>query len=539
MGGCPSSGTTRRAQRPRRASVVQFAAMKNPLRSARLPLAGLLAALLFALPPPARADFADHFARRDDVGQQKAPVLGKSRLLIIPVQVDGHTPFDMAATRAFFEGGSPNGLRNFYKVNSSGRFEFDTKVLDPVVFTECPLPAGQFPNCSIQRGDINSLQPGLELLRQVFRRVDAEVDFREFDLNGLDGKPDGYADMVGIITNTSFGGIGLPVFFLNDGDNLAGGTKGPFELDGIKIATVALGGNSRNGMVMLHELGHILGLTDLYAENGSYPGTHFSAMGDWHYDYRPPMFDAETRYRLGWVTAKVVSGTVRVVLKPAADGGDVYKLGTGQEYFLVENRRPGTTFDLGIGAGDKLPLGEDGLAVYHVDRRVGPKPDDGEFISRLLQCVNCDAFHPYIRNVPSNGAFDFHNDKPFSDSDLLFGPGEQLLPDADSTPLSSVHQVASTNFYDGTQSGIRIEEIRALPDNAIEVLLTAPETDKCAEACSRGVCPQSECISQPGGPAPSQQPEEPAGCGCSSAGPVELATLAGLLAAGLLRRRRE
>lgn len=505
--------------------------MKTPVLSC------LLLMLALAAPTAARADFADHFARRDDIGEKKAPVLGKSRLLIVPVQVAGHTPFDMEATRAFFESDAPNGLRNYFRISSNGRFELETVVLDPVEYESCPLPESKFPNCRIPRGDINALQPGLEMLRELFRRIDPLVDMREFDINGIDGKPDGYADMVGIITNTRFGGIALPVYFLNDGDNLAGGTGGPFELDGIKISVVALGGNERNGMVMLHELGHVLGLTDLYAENGSYPGTHFSAMGDWHYDYRPPLFDAESRYRLGWVDARVVSGTVRVTLKPASEGGEVYKLGTGQEYFLVENRRPGRLFDLGIGARDSVPLGGKGLAVYHVDRRVGPKPEDGEFISRLLQCVNCDPFHPYILNVPGNGLFDFHLDKPVSDADLLFGPGDELLPRPDTTPFSRAHQVASTNWYDGTPSGIRIEEIRALPGNEIEVLLTAPETDRCSELCSRGVCPRSECVSQPEGPAPSQA-TEPEGCGCSSGSASSAAWLIGLVASTALWRRR-
>ncbi|MFN7131197.1 MAG: hypothetical protein ACK4N5_03890, partial [Myxococcales bacterium] len=288
----------------------------------------LLACLLLSLPLTARADFADHFARRDDIGMQKGPVLGKSRMLLIPVEVKGFAPFDMHATRVFFESDEELGLRNYYRVNSNGRWDFEATVLDPVVFDKCPLPEDRFPGCKIARGDVNALQPGLEMLREVLRRVDPVVHFRDYDINGLEGKPDGYADLVGIVTNTPFGGIALPVFFVNNGDNLAGDTGGPFVLDGIKLGVVALGGNDKNGMVMLHEFGHSLGLTDLYAENGTYPGTHFSAMGSWHYDYRPPLFDPETRFRMGWVTAKVVSGTVRAVLKPVAEGGDVYKLGT-------------------------------------------------------------------------------------------------------------------------------------------------------------------------------------------------------------------
>ncbi|MFN7135866.1 MAG: MYXO-CTERM sorting domain-containing protein, partial [Myxococcales bacterium] len=70
--------------------------------------------------------------------------------------------------------------------------------------------------------------------------------------------------------------------------------------------------------------------------------------------------------------------------------------------------------------------------------------------------------------------------------------------------------------------------------------LTAPETDRCAESCDRGVCPKSECVTAEK-PVTPPAPTEPEGCGCSATGGHEAALLVGLLGwwAGRRRRARE
>ena len=49
---------------------------------------GLGAALaLLGAPGAAQADFADHFARRTDIPSSKAPSHGRSRILVVPLEV--------------------------------------------------------------------------------------------------------------------------------------------------------------------------------------------------------------------------------------------------------------------------------------------------------------------------------------------------------------------------------------------------------------------------------------------------------------------
>src|SRR5207237_9369120 len=128
-----------------------------------------------------------------------------------------------------------------------------------------------------------------------------------------------------MIVNVPGVGLAFPIEYVNSGSNLAGGTGGAFVLDGIKVPYVAIGGTSSvNGKVafeyvVLHEFGHLLGLADLYYEHPSagdpYPnfqGLHFSLMGDYAYDDKAILPDAESRRALGWQETRLVSGVETV-----------------------------------------------------------------------------------------------------------------------------------------------------------------------------------------------------------------------------------
>src|SRR4051812_14382715 len=101
--------------------------------------------LLFLLPAVARADFMDHFVIREDVGPHKAPYLGPSEVVVIPIEVKGFPPLDAAALEKFFSADDPGGFVSFYRTASLGRFQPHVTVAQKVMFDTCPLAADQFP----------------------------------------------------------------------------------------------------------------------------------------------------------------------------------------------------------------------------------------------------------------------------------------------------------------------------------------------------------------------------------------------------------
>jgi M6 family metalloprotease-like protein len=423
-----------------------------------------------------RADYMDHFVNRDDVGIHKAPSLGKSKLVLIPIEVQGFPPINRDLLELFF-GRDPKGFVAFYKTASLGRYQPEVTIAPTVKYAQCPLNATQFPGCKVARGDVNAFTAGMGMMRDTIKKAqELGFDFSAHDINGKKGVSDTWADGVMLITNVPFGGIAFPFGYFNREDNLNGGMGGPLIVNGIKISHIAIAG-SNDVYVMVHEFGHLLGLTDLYDETQKYDGLYLSHMGAWHYDDKIPLPDAETRFRLRWSNWNQIQGRQRVKILPVETSGEVYRLGTGDEYFLIENRGPGT-FDANLATR--------GLAIFHVDRK-NLKGEEGAFVDRILSCVNCDAFHPLIRLVQADGKFEIEDNKVFRSADDLFLDGDSLRADDTKIPLSKTNRVNSTNFYSGLPSGFQVEDIKVNADGSIDVTLDAPSENQCGETlCTNG-----------------------------------------------------
>src|SRR4051812_41551666 len=299
-------------------------------------IGSIVASLLVFSAASARADFIDLYSNPFDVPQNKAPRLGKSSVLLIPVQIDAgkYQPVDMDRLHAFFEGAYAGGgltFTRYYELASSNRFHPAVTVAPLVEYQGCP-PMIHNAGCTIERGNVQALSQGMDFIRDVLRRTHEEgkIDFSKFDTNGINGGPDGVIDGVMIVVNVPNIGIAFPIVYLNSGSNLNGGTGGAIVLDGVKIPYLAVGGANSTGELeytILHEFGHTLGFADLYYEHpmagDKYPqwqGLHFSLMGD--YDYTPEVAlpDAESRRALGWQPHQVVSGTQTLTLLPAGEG---------------------------------------------------------------------------------------------------------------------------------------------------------------------------------------------------------------------------
>ncbi|MBQ1421260.1 MAG: cell wall-binding repeat-containing protein, partial [Firmicutes bacterium] len=136
--------------------------------------------------------------------------------------------------------------------------------------------------------------------------------------------------------------------------------------------------------VLAHELGHYLGLPDLYdTDYGSgawstYDVSDLSVMcsGSWGWnniinDYMPVAFDAWSRCCLGWVAPETISCGVYDV---ASDKGDEYNVlrvetGVSGEYYLLENREI-SGWDQGLYNTYHSYASNGGLVCWHIDDAV-------------------------------------------------------------------------------------------------------------------------------------------------------------------------
>lgn len=124
--------------------------------------------------------------------------------------------------------------------------------------------------------------------------------------------------------------------------------------------------------VYCHEMGHVLGLPDLYDRDYSSSGIgewSLMAGGSWNgatgMGESPARFDAWSASQLDWLQPHLITGAPATKSIPAVSSSTTaaYKLypdgaSTGSEYFLVENRRQTGTDTWLPGAG---------LLVWHVD----------------------------------------------------------------------------------------------------------------------------------------------------------------------------
>jgi M6 family metalloprotease-like protein len=241
-------------------------------------------------------------------------------------------------------------------------------------------------------------------LRDVVGRMDATVNFGQYDNDGPDGVPnsgddDGYVDVTvfqfteiaascggnGVWPHRSTlrGWSGTP-YVTND---VAPGGRGVMVDDYIIQSVLDCDGEPQNIATIAHETGHAFGLPDFYdPAGGLLPQQRRWVLGCWTLMAAgswgcgdggsfgkvrtPPHMGAFEKLQLGWIgQTKAEPGWRReYLLDPVQSGGRVLMVplgGTEQEYLLLEYR-PRTGFD------EALPA--EGVVVYHVEPARAPRP---------------------------------------------------------------------------------------------------------------------------------------------------------------------
>ncbi len=271
--------------------------------------------------------------------------------------------------------GSRYSLAQYYGEVSGGRFTIAGAV----------TPWLKLPNTKSSYG-----RQQTPFIHDILLAADAAVDWRRYDNDGPDGVPDsgdddGYVDLAilvhpladGVCRTDALGGPIATGFRVSQTTAFGGaafttrsiGANGqPIRIDDYVIAAGLHCGGSGIASVNItaHEMGHALGLPDLYdLDHSSYGVGAWDVMGYGLYlaDGRPGLMSAWTRNRLGWMDVTTVTSSRPLTIAPAETARRSYRIdipGT-REYLLLENRQ-------NTGADAGLP--GSGLLVWHVDEGV-------------------------------------------------------------------------------------------------------------------------------------------------------------------------
>jgi M6 family metalloprotease-like protein len=286
------------------------------------------------------------------------PVIGTRR--IVAILWDPQRPTDPAPTKNAVENllfGPRPSVADYFLENSGGRMKLESAGV--LGWYAAALPASYYWGPA-DPGDSNGdgwINPHVQKWAEAIRDADLQFNFAAYDTNG-DGflSPDELGILIVIPQNNPFGTMRWAV-----------GREVPLQdliVDGVKIGYIAeayIGAPPSLGLVA-HELSHLLlGAGDMYFNfyqpyaAGPYSIMDQSPSNPGHLD---PLYKA----RLGWLTPHIVRSNGWYQLGDIETRQEALilydPLRGGQEYFVVENRWGGGSYD------SVLP--HKGLAVWHM-----------------------------------------------------------------------------------------------------------------------------------------------------------------------------
>lgn len=365
--------------------------------------------------------------------------------------------------RVLFDGPTPYGtLTEYYEEISGGRLTIAGTVVPWVrTATSREEAAGN-----------GGIGPGAgDYVVQAMSAADVETDFGQFDNDGPDGLPnsgddDGFVDALAlqfIEIAASCGGLGI----WPHRSRISNWTGTPFETndltpsggliyadDYIVQSTVSCSGTEiQTASTIAHEMGHILGLPDLYDNTeGSLPTLRNWVVGCWSLmaagawgcgstaerigAERPPHYGPWEKMTLGWLSDLRTVGDVQneeFVLQPARESGSALQIHLSSSEYLLVEYRDRTGFDRDLPAA--------GVLVYHVDENRTQRP-----------CRTCDRlYHVALVEADGNDALvrldaEGGNRGEAGDVFASTGPARLTNSTAPSTRLNS-GAASAVSFY--------------------------------------------------------------------------------------------
>jgi len=205
---------------------------------------------------------------------------------------------------------------------------------------------------------------------------------------------------------------------------------------------------------LAHELGHILGLPDLYS-TGSGVGSYGLMGNSWGFDGTqryPPMMSPWSRIQLGWVEPKEIKANGLYEIEASALKPDIYIISSPfppNEYLLIENRQP-LKFDA------KMPQG--GLIIWHIDDDVVSLENNPGYPGQFNWPENGKHYHVAV--LQADGRYELEKGLNRGDGTDVWN--DQSLSASIGPSLTQFGRHPNTDSYqDGVikQTGVTISDI--------------------------------------------------------------------------------
>lgn len=412
-----------------------------------------------------------------DTSAQSAPTAPQKVLVLLVQFSDTSVKYTDAAWNNTFFGTSGSTVNNYYKEVSGGEFYFlpaEENVgasNDGIAKVTLGYP---HPNTGRNTGYANQ-----KIVSDALTAANQYINYASFDTDGNGYISTSELHIVTIIAGyeAAYGGGMYPSVWGHrwstsvnlDGKYLSAYTQ-QGEIHYNHMATIG---------ILCHELGHDLGLPDLYDYDGSSEGVGIHSLmagGSWAYQTyagdSPTHLDAWCKTKLGFATPQIVDSLGSYTVNAAASGQyNVLKVPTAKtgEYFLVENRQF-SGFDKGL---SNICRVSGGIAIWHIDESVlyGWAPNNNESHKGVdLEESN--------QGILGYSQLDTRKSGFYVGSSYYVGYSHYYYSGNTSTVFKNTNTfgpstIPNNNLYDGTNTGITIS-VPGTSSNSMTVTVTMP-----------------------------------------------------------------
>ncbi len=304
-------------------------------------------------------------------------------------------------------------LKNYYSEVSFGQIDIVTLDYPSITgWQRAPETYEYYVDDNYGWGNYPANSQGM--VEDVCELVDPYVDFSQYDNDS-----DGYVDGVNVMFAGQFDGT--PQTIWPHAWSLPGGGV---TFDGVKVYSFSVQNEyddnpgDKSAATFCHEFGHVMGLPDLYDYDYDSNG-----IGNWGImsfglyngnSWSPAHFCAWSRIGLGIETPVNITSAGYYDVPSVELSGTIYRLWTngsgGNEYYLVENRRP-------IGYDGALPGW--GILIWHVDD--GTSSNDNQWYPG-----HTSFGHYHVALEQADGLWELEQEQSYGDQEDPFpGPPSQ------------------------------------------------------------------------------------------------------------------